>query len=243
MNFNGNLTVPPANETGRQVLALPDLVYPDLKWSEGDYARLQARLDMFDDFIVLSKFQQGAAHEQYLVDPTDVAVALGGLNMNSGLLPDNCLFWQRKDGYDGLGVYLPPQLWTVAVRNEPEAWRIPLPGLVFAGRGYDYSVWAVPERPARRDQQLYMAPCPNVGTDGVCRGNAPFPQAATTTIYQAVEAFFGSRFNRDLSNQKSRAYPTCILDQWRALHQAGANSYPLDDLVGTNLTLGRLIDA
>jgi hypothetical protein len=227
----------------QQLPAMPDLIYPQLEWHEADYARLAARLDLFSDFIVLSKFQQGQMTEQYLVDPLDVATALAGLNVNSGLLPDNCLFWSKKDGYDGLGVYVPPRVWPVTVRPEPRAWRVPLPGLVFTGRGYDYSVWAVLDRPASVETQLYMAPCPNVSLDGVCRGNAPFPRATPATLWQAVDVFFASRFNRDLSNQKSRAYPDSILDQWRALHQAAADSYPLDDLVGTNLTLGRLIDA
>jgi hypothetical protein len=223
--------------------ALPDLIYPNIPWHDDDYASLQGRLDLFSDFIILTKFHKGEATEQFLVDPAEVAACLSKISLNSGLLPDGCLFWSKKEGQDGLGIYVPPKVWLVSIRNEPQAWRAPLPGLILAGHGYDYSLWAVEERPTTREAQLFMAPCPNVSPKGVCRGNAPFPKLSPATIWQAVEVFFSSRFNRDLSNQKSRKYPGCVLDQWRDLHEAGAESYPLDDLVGTNLTLGGLIDA
>jgi PRTRC genetic system protein B len=224
------------------VVAIPDLFWPQIQWAESDYARLQGRLDLYSDFIILSKFLNGEVSQQYLVDPAEVAAALAGLNLTSNLLPENCLFWGKKNGADRLGIYLPPQVWLVTVRDEPLAWRVPLPGLIFTGHDYQYNLWAVSERPSDRQAPLYMAPCPNVQPEGVCRGNAPFPRAGATTIYQAVEAFFSSKFNRDLSNQKSQAYPDCVLDQWRTLHQAGAESYPAADLVKTTFTLGRLID-
>jgi hypothetical protein len=222
---------------------VPDLIFPHIKWRDDDHASLEGRLDLFTDFIVLSKFRKGEVTEQYVVDPAEMAAAIAGISLNSGLLPHDCLFWSKKDGYDRLGIYIPPQVWPVVVRGEAQAWRVPLPGLVFVGHDYDYSLWAVAERPADRRAPLYLAPCPNVHPQGVCRGNVPFPRAGTTTVWQAVEAFFASKFNRDLSDGKSRAYPNCVLDQWQALHQAGAETYPLDDLILTNLTLGRLIDA
>ncbi len=224
-----------------EVAAIPDLIYPDLKWGEDDYARLEARLDFFSDFIVLAKIRGGQISERYIVDPTDVTAALSGVNLSSGLLPDGCLFWGKRSGSDHLAVYVPSQTWLVSVRGEEQAWRIPLPGLVVVGHEYDYTLWAVTDRPTAENAPLYIAPCPNVQPEGVCRGNAPFPKAAPGTIWQAVDVFFESKFNRDLSNGKSKAYPKCILDQWQALNEAGADTYPLDDLVKTDLTLGRLL--
>lgn len=231
----------PGNETG--LTAIPDLMYPTIRWGEDDYARLQIRLDFYEDFIILKKFSGGEIVQQQIVNPTEVAAALAGLDLSSGLLPRNVLFWSKRDGEDRLGIYVPPQVWLVTVRNEGEAWRVPLPGLILVGHGYDYSLWAVTGRPTETNIPLYLAPCPNVHPEGVCRGNAPFPKAGPTTIWQAWDIFVSSKFNRDLSNQKSKAYPDCILDQWRALHQAGTETYPPDDLVATRLTLGRLIHA
>ena len=243
-NSTGNPT--PAN--GRRagtglngLVAIPDLIYPQIRWNDDDYARLEARLDLYTDFIVLSKFFAGEVSEKYVVDPVEVAAALAGVDLGSGLLPENCLFWSKRDGWERLGLYLPPRTWLVAVRNEAQAWRIPLPGLVFIGHEYNYSLWAVAERPTGGQTPLYLAPCPNVSLAGVCRGNAPFPRAGTQTIWQAAEVFFSSKFNRDLSNSKSKAYPVCVLDQWRALNQTGAESYPMEDLVPTRLTLGGLL--
>jgi hypothetical protein len=243
-NLSGNnLTGNKLSPNNGRFMGISDLLYPNLEWAEDDYAHLKGRLDLYTDFIVLSKFSQGEVAEQYIVDPAEVAAALAGINLNSGLLPERCLFWSKKDGYDRLGVYVPPRVWHVSVRGQEQAWRAPLPGLVFVGCEYDYCLWAVAEAPTDRRVQLFLAPCPNVHPKGVCLGNAPFPRAGPATIWQAVDVFFSSKFNRDLSDQKSRAYPKCVLDQWQALHQAGAERYPLADLVGTNLNLGRLIDA
>ncbi len=234
-NTNNGRQLLSASQLG-EVAVIPDLIYPDLRWGEEDYARLQARLDFFTDFIVLAKIKAGEITERYIVDPTDVTAVLAGVNLSSGLLPDNCLFWGKRHGSDHLAVYVPPQIWLVSVRGETEAWRVPLPGLVVVGYEYDYTLWAVTDRPTAENVPLYMAPCPNVHPEGVCRGNAPFPKAAPGTIWQAVDVFFSSRFNRDLSNAKSKAYPDCVLDQWRALHEAGAERYPQDDLVEAKLT-------
>ncbi len=232
-----------ARSRDNRLIAVPDLTFPGIRWGEDDYASLQARLDLFRDFIILTKYLAGEVTERYAVDPAEVAAALSGLELASGLLPEGCLFWGKKDGGDRLGVYLPPQLWLVTVRHEERAWRIPMPGLIFAGHEYHYSLWAVKEKPVDRQVKLWLAPCPNVHPEGVCLGNAPFPRAGTAAIWQAVDIFFSSKFNRDLSNNKSRAYPDCVLDQWQALHRAGVDSYPLEDLVETGRTIGGLIDA
>ena len=229
------------NKNSRVLTAIPDLIYPAFKWGDSDYARLQGRLDLYDDFVTLTKYRAGQASEQYLVDPAELAAVLAGINLHSGLLPRQCLFWSKLHGADRLGIYLPPRVWPVTIRDEEYAWRVPLPGLIFSGHAYDYSVWALKDYPSDENAPLYLAPCPNVHPEGVCRGSAPFPQASAATLWHAVDIFFSSKFNRDLSNHKSKKYPTCVLDQWRALYESEADTYPLDDLVETNLTLRRLI--
>ncbi|MBN1220818.1 MAG: hypothetical protein JXM69_17990 [Anaerolineae bacterium] len=240
MTLHGNPHASPPH-LPQEPTAIPDLIYPALQWGEADYAQLQVRLDLYDDFVILSKFKQGQVSACHLVDPTELAATLAGLDLNSGLLPRHCLFWGKHHGADRLGIFVPPQVWLVSVRDETEAWRVPLPGLVFTGHDYDYGLWAVKDEPTGADTPLYLAPCPNVHPQGVCRGSAPFPRASATTIWHALDIFFSSKFNRDLSNHKSKAYPDCILDQWQALHQANADVYPLDDLIETHFTLRRLI--
>ena len=133
---------------GRVLTAIPDLIYPAIQWGESDYARLQVRIDFYDDFLMLAKFRQGEVTEQYLVDPAELAAVLAGINLHSGLLPQSCLFWSKLRGYDRLGIYLPPRVWPVTIRDEGQArsvnsgqaWRVPLPGLIFTGHEYDYSL-------------------------------------------------------------------------------------------------------
>ncbi|MCP4369812.1 MAG: hypothetical protein GY797_17110, partial [Deltaproteobacteria bacterium] len=163
---------------------------------------------------------------------------------------------------------MPPQVWPVSVReggqqahatgpgqahstgsgqahstSSGQAWRVPLPGLIFVGHEGDYWLWAVKERPASIEAPLYVAPVPNVSGKGVCHGNVHFPKAGCSTIWAAVEHFFSSRFNRDLSKGKSRAYPECVVEQWQALHAARAKVYPLDDLVEAGGNLGAILNA
>ena len=236
----GNAPVTPADGNNALVsrfTRLTDMIYPGIRWHEQDYATLQARLDLYDDFIILSRFREGKTTRQQVVSPLDVAAALGNLPLTSGLLPPGTLFWGRSHGHDRLGLYLPPQTWVVTARDQdyPDSqgasWRVPLPGLIFAGQQYDYSLWAVKEAPPLDlNTPLFHAPTPNVSPEGVCRGSAPFPVAHGATMMQAVEVFFRSRFNHDLSNSKSRKHPERVLDHWYELNQSGAETYPLDDL-------------
>ncbi len=217
---------------------LTDMVYPGIRWHEQDYATLHARVDFYDDFLVMSRFRDGKTTRQQVVNPLDLTAALSNLTLSSGLLPPGTLFWNRQHGHERLGLYLPPQLWVVAVReqdypdNNGQAWQVPMPGLIFVGHHYNYSLWAVKEEPPLApDTPLFRAPVSNVNDEGVCRGNAPFPEAGSSTLLPAVEVFFSSRFNHDLSNGKSQKHPQRVLDHWYELNEAGATAYPLDDLV------------
>lgn len=228
------------------------LVFPGIAWGDADVARLRVRIELFDDLIVLAKFNQGQRVEHFVVDPEQLAIVLGGLSLGSALLPKNCLFWGKWQGADRLGVYVPPQVWPLTVREggqqahstgSGQAWRVPLPGLIFVGHEGDYWLWAVKERPDSAEIPLYIAPVPNISTKGVCHGNVRFPKAGCSTIWEAVERFFSSRFNHDLSRGKSRAYPDCVVEQWQALYTAQATVYPLDDLVEAGGTLGAILNA
>ncbi|MCP4992897.1 MAG: hypothetical protein GY934_03790 [Gammaproteobacteria bacterium] len=246
-NDKGN---PAAGRSGGVATAIPeleyplDIVYPGIAWGDADVAHLQVRLEMFDDLIVLSKFRDGHRFEHFVVDPEQLAIVLGGLSLGSTLLPKDCLFWGKWKGTDRLGVYVPPQVWSVRVRgNAQQGWRVPLPGLVFVGHEGNYWLWAVKERPTSSETPLYVAPVPNVSGKGVCQGNVYFPQAGCSTIWAAVDAFFSSRFNRDLSQGKSLAHPDCVVEQWQALQANQTQIYPLADLVEAGGNLGAILNA
>lgn len=198
------------------------------------------RLDLFAHFIVLTRFTGSQVAGRYIANPDDLTTTMTGLNLGSGLLPAGCLFWSRLQGCDRLGIYIPPKIWLVKVQGEQHAWRVPLPGLVFVGYDHDYRLWAVTERPASRNVPLYQAPCPYVNNQGGCHSDTLLPLAGVTTIWQAADLFFTNRFGRGLVENKSRAYPNCVLDQWRTLTENGIETYPAEDLIQTNLTIGRI---
>lgn len=233
-------------------------IFPVARWEDHEYSKIQARLDLYDDQIILTKFERpyDRARQQhmlrpassYMVDPDDLAGALGGFDIASGTLPRNCLFWQKRDGLERVGIYIPPQVW--GLRVEPTTRvnrRIPLPGFVFVGHGQTYQLWALRADPWNAGGQLepgtilYEAPVPNAQPGGICRGNVEMPEAGAGTIWEAARAFFESGFNNHLSNGKSVKYPGGVLALWKELHKAKAEAYPLDDLVETRRTLGSVV--
>lgn len=203
---------------------------------------LRARLDLFEESLILTRYERGQAVSVYEIAPDALAAAFTGTPVTTGLLPRECLFAGRDNGKPYFGVYLPPQarVLRVAVAT-PFTVTLPLPGLVFVGCGVKYRVFAVKHRPTTADEGLFHAPLPNVYDTGtICQGSAAFPVCAAETFYPAIETFFASDFNADLSARKSRQYPQDVLALWRALD--GAETFPEDDLLRTGHTIGDLLE-
>lgn len=221
-------------------------IIPGVAWGADDYTSLRMTLHLYDDMIVATKHGEGS-ESTFVVDPLELAQRLGGLDVQSGILPRNCLFWQRRGGQERLAVYVPPQVWRVEIAANGRRIEVPLPGLVFVGQGKRYGAWAVvePEQaPAgwlpHAGTALYRCPTPNIGDDGVCAGSVRFPVAGAGTIWAAVSLFFESRFNDHLSNGKSQRHPDCILEMWYEI--ADSEAYPVDDLVKAKSNLGGLME-
>lgn len=221
-------------------LALP--IFTGFHFEAEDMSKLRMRIELFDDMIAGIRFQDGRPREVYALDPDDVGGALGNVTLGSGLLPRNCLFWQKVGGQERLAIFVEPKVWAVSVEREKKTWHVPMPGLVLVGQAQKYQMYATKEQQwPVGDTPLYHAPCPNVwGDRGVCTGNAPFPVAGVGTIWQALEVFFSSGFNTHLAGGKSKRFRDDILGQWRALDEANAGEYPEDDLVAANVTLKQI---
>jgi PRTRC genetic system protein B len=218
---------------------------PQVEWEEFAYASLKMRLDLFDDQVVATKYEQGSPSPPFVVDPEELASRLAGLDLSSGMLPRNCLFWQKQNGQERLAVYVPPQVWGVQVAGLGSLC-VPMPGLIFVGHGLEYNIYAVKGHgngwTPKPNEGLFVAPVPNVwGAQGVCQGNVPFPEASTGTIWQAIGLFFESGFNNHLANGKSQKYGNNILRMWRVLDRAKAVKYPEADLIATHRTVRSLL--
>jgi PRTRC genetic system protein B len=201
--------------------------------------RPQLRLDFYETAVILSRWGAGGQMSAYPVAVQDVVSACTGVTLRSGLLPPETLFWQQRGNATTLAIYVAARRWQVQTARQ--SYHIPLPPLLFVGRGTVYEVYAVKKRPFAPTTPLYHAPCPNVfGHGGICVGNTPFPACSAATIGQALTLFWqGSQFNGHLSQGKSQSYPEDVRRLWAELD--GRRRFPLAELVPMNRTLRDLL--
>lgn len=206
---------------------------------------LVARLNIYTESVIYTRFEQGKPVTTYEVDPADVAGVLSGIPINSGLLPRDVIHYGRSGGVESITILLPAATRTLRAPTakglEVAEYVVTTPPLVWQGRGANYYLYALKpggEWP-HAESHLFRAPFPNVNAEGrVCRGSVAFPLATTRTIHAAAELFFKSDFNRSLADGSSRQYPKNVVGMWPKAVEA----YPLDDLMPAGLSLGRFLD-
>lgn len=187
------------------------------------------RLDFYNTAVLLSRWEDDGRLVTHPVSVHDVVSACTNVELSSGLLPANTLFWKQRANQGMLGIYVPGRCWHV--QTEEQSYHIPMPPFVFVGGGSSYRVFAVKKRPLNEAEPLYHAPCPNIHTSGgICQGNTPFPICSPQTIQQALHLFMeGSLFNADLSRSKCQSHPDDVRALWAELD--GRKRFPLSELV------------
>ena len=187
------------------------------------------RLDFYNTAVLMTRWQDDGRLTTYPVSIHDVVSDCTTVELSSGLLPANTLFWKQRANQAMLGVYVPARRWQV--QTEDHTYHLPMPPFVFVGSGSSYRVFAVKKRPSRERDRLYHVPCPNVhGTGSICQGNTPFPVASPDTMQQALALFMeGSLFNGDLSQGKCQSLPDDVRQLWAELD--GRQRFPLFDPV------------
>lgn len=227
-----NITAMPAN-----LLTLPPLVAPD---DAGQALRL--RLDIYDESIIRTTFVDGQPAGYDELSPLDVARALADVAPAGGWLRENTVY--IRPGHETrAAIYLSTAVRSLNIDGESHALRVPLPPLLFYGRGKKYHIYALAEAgwPTAKTA-LYHAPFPNVYPDGgICPGTVEFPACDPDAIHQAARLFFESAFNSDLDNGKSQAHPQNVIALWRKLAAADDKQYPINDLLPHNLTLEEVL--
>jgi PRTRC genetic system protein B len=188
---------------------------------------LLAELKIFKESIVKTDYEHGVAVATYEVAAQDLAAALSGESLNSGLLPPDTLFYERKGISERIAIYVPPARRTLRLGKW---YTFPSPALVFMGEGRKYHLFAVKGRPHNLNKSsLYKAPFPNVGLGGlICHGDAGFPICTKGTIHEALKVFFESNFTTSYTEGKSKKH-TLILDAYLAYKDNEA--WPVDDLI------------
>ncbi|MCP4994666.1 MAG: hypothetical protein GY934_12900, partial [Gammaproteobacteria bacterium] len=187
------------------------------------------RLDFYKSAVLMSQWQEDGRITSYPVSIHDVVTACTKVDLSSGLLPTNTLFWQQQANQMVLGIYVVARRWWV--QTEGRSYHLPMPPFVFVGNGSSYRIFAVKKRPSSEHDHLYHTPCPNVHTTGgICQGNTPFPVCSPQRIEQALHLFLeGSLFNADLSRGKCQYYPEDVRTLWADLD--GRKRFPLSELV------------
>ncbi|HVC32775.1 MAG TPA: hypothetical protein VNL16_04625 [Chloroflexota bacterium] len=193
---------------------------------------LRLRLDFHRESVILHDFS-GSVVRTRLVSALDVAHALAReLDLSTGLLPPDCLWWSRTSSGVRIAVWREPKVWTVWLREsyaaKPRRLRLPMPGLVFIampGRQAP-SVFAAKGRPHSGDEQLYHFPGFNVFPSGrVCPGTHLFPADPA----KIPESFFASHFAAgETGRGKSQRHPDDVGLLWNELNRQP--TFPLDDL-------------
>ncbi len=193
---------------------------------------LKCRLDFYEDSIVLYMLEDGVIKTR-VVSARDIALAfLREFPLDSGLLPENTLFWgQGKRGVE-VGLWRSPRIWPVAVvvkaLEAPVRFKIPMPGLIFVCTpAQPPRVYAAKKRPKSVKETLYHAPLFNVFNDGrVCSGTHKFP----ASVSEIPESFFMSFFSMEADYRgRSKRHPDSLFSLWQELD--GKKKYPLGDLM------------
>lgn len=205
------------------------------------------RLDFYNTAVLMSCWEDNGRLVTHPVSIHDVVSACTHVELSSGLLPANTLFWKQRANQAMLGIYIPARRWRV--QTVDKNYHIPMPPFVFVGCGASYQIFAVKKRPLNEAEPLYHAPCPNIHTTGgICQGNTPFPICSPQTIQQALHLFMeGSLFNADLSRGKCQSHPDDVRVLWAELDSR--KRFPLSELVpaqtcpeqGRRMTLWNLI--
>jgi PRTRC genetic system protein B len=205
-----------------------------------------AQITIYEQLTLLTR-RSGATWRQYPISADALARVLANVPSASGLLPPQTLGTGHIAGAPFYVVYVPPHTRTLrmvgAGGGTAMPYTLPLPPLVWAGHGTDYRIWALdaPERPTRTGVPLMRAPFPNVfANGGICWGTSdPAPMASPTTLDQVLTLFLEqSNFNLHLANGKSVAFQNSVVAQWQHLTAAGADTYPLNDLMPAESSLG-----
>ncbi len=220
-------------------------------------------------YLYQSQAEDGSIRYKFL-SPQAVRLAFSHEPVDSGWLNPGICRW----GYNRLGqwaiMFIPPAVHTLWL---PTAWvisnmpgpvespgtgegllaaQVPLPGLIFAGAGRHYYLWAVKSREFNSKLTLFHAPLPNVYENGqICWGSNQVGPVTPQNLKEIWQLFISSPFNTHLSASKSKRYGTNILDQLANLWNKKRKTYPVNDLLpfpnsgyrqGEGLTIGVLVD-
>jgi PRTRC genetic system protein B len=203
--------------------------------------QIQAMLYFLDGHYLFRWWDKEKVTSKF-VTANDLAAAFSHSEQDSGWLAPGIV----RVGSSARGswyVYSAPAQKVNISLSETETLTIPIPRTVMLGIDKDYYIWAMIEKYFEPKAAAYYAPFPNVYREGkICWGKNNPPKADSKSARGAWELFFGSLFNGDLANQKSKQHPADVRETLRGLAEVKVKAYPHNDLVHTNRAIGQLIE-
>jgi PRTRC genetic system protein B len=208
-----------------------------------------AQIDVYKECVILTRRRENGAWASYPVSPAALAQTLSKLPMSTGLLPPGLISYGMYQGQSFYVQYIPARVVSLQLDDGGRylSRAVPLPPLIWAGRGRSYRVWAVKvtAEDLTTRTPLFKAPFPNVyEAAGICWGNVGLPTVASPEAMRSVLKLFleESRFNGHLDNGKSKSHPGSLLRLYESLETQQAATYPLDDLVAFDRGLWNVLD-
>lgn len=193
---------------------------------------LTCRLDFYNDSILLYTINKKAITTKQVSADDIVMALLSQVDMATGLLPDDTLWWNNGKNGLKIGLWRRPQVWKVALAlkafQSPERFKLPMPGLIFVcSPGRTPTIFAAKKKPKSPKEHIYHAPLFNIfGNGNACPGTHKYP----AKVSDIPESFFLSFFSMEANySGRSKSHPDSLLALWKELD--GKKRFPLGDLV------------
>lgn len=178
-------------------------------------------------------YKQGDRLVRKAVSPATVREAFVQIPIDSGYIPKKVVRWGIDGSSQWVAMFIPPTMQTLNISDAGgKVLVVPLPAMLFIGKGQTYYVLALEDEEFSPSKRLYHAPLPNVHAESrICYGSVAVPTTSLTTIDRAWTLFITSNFNRDLTHGKSKQHPNSAIEMLEHLAKTKATRYPTDDLV------------
>ena len=203
-------------------------------------------LEFFNEQILFRARNTAGGDSYKFLSPAAVTAAFRNAPVDSGWIPPGVIRCGSTTQGSFAVLSEPARkypLWIEGQRSErSKPFLVPLPSLIFLGRGKDYSVWAIREPVAQPSSRLFKAPLPNVFANGsICWGANKPPRATPAGIRQAWDLFISSPFNGHAAGEKAKSHRDDVRPLLRSLHNK--RTFPLAQMIATGRTLDSTINA
>lgn len=177
------------------------------------------------------------------ISPASVRAAFDELPIDSGWLPSAVQRHGLHPKGDWAMMFIPPgrHAITLEISDQTFDLTIPLPGLIFAGCGVNYYLYALKSAEFSPEAPLFYAPLSNINGNGlICFGSNPMLPCSVTCISQMWQVFIASAFTAHHMDHRCQSYPDNIFLLLHSL--VGKRKFPARELLPAHMNGNQWID-